>query len=168
MLFPLMVGVGAGVTLERYYLAERRSKKLWEKMKKEATKEKSNYKDGAKDSESIMDYINRAKRSHPQVRPRRTAAIKIMMILEGKENGSISRKTFEKAKAVVEEYCGIRNLKYEELGETILGGEINEECPEKPVLDVHKLECLTKEELILIAPKLKDLFANVAEHADRD
>ena len=170
MLFPLMIGVGAGVALERYYLAERRSKKFWEKMEKESAKAKEVFEDGTKDTgtaESIMDFINKAKRNHPQVVPRRTTAIKIMLKLEGKEDGPISRETFDRSKAVVEEYCGIRNLEYEEMGKTIRRGEINEECPETPVLDVHKLECLTKEELILIAPKLKDLFAAETENGDK-
>lgn len=168
MLFPLMIGVGAGVALERYYLAERRSKKFWEKMEKESAKVKREEAKDSKTAESIMDYINKAKRNHPQVVPRRTTAIKTMLKLEGKEDGPISRETFEKAKAVVEEYCGIRNLEYEEMGKTIRRGEINEECPETPVLDVHKLECLTKEELILIAPKLKDLFAAETENGDKE
>jgi hypothetical protein len=140
-------------------------------MEKEAAKEKSKYEDGAKSSEtaeSIMDYINKAKKNHPQVAPRRTAAIKTMLKLEGKEDGPISREIFDKTKAVVEEYCGIRNLEYEEAGKTICRGEIDEDCPETPVLDVRKLNCLTKEELILIAPKLKDLFANTGEHADKE
>ncbi len=170
MLFPLMIGVGAGVALERYYLAERRIKKYWEKMGKEAEKAEKSF-DDAKNSggtESIMDYINKAKKSHPQVVPRRAAATMLMKKLAGKEDGSISQETFEKAKAVVEEYCGIRNLEYDNEGGTIRRGEINEECPETPVLDVRKLICLTKEELILIAPKLKNLFVDVAEHADKD
>ena len=97
---------------------------------------------------------------HPAVVPRRTAAEKLMMKLEGSDKeDQISKETFEKTKAVVEEYCGIRKLEYNEELKTICGGEINEECPETPVLDVNKLEYLTKEELILIAPKLKDLFA---------
>ena len=161
MLFPLMIGVGAGVALERYYLAKRRSKKFWERMKKD-TKIKQNpvedeEKDG-KSAESIMDYINEAKKSHPQVVPRREAAVMLMKKLEGKEDGTISQETFEKTKTVVEEYCGIRNLEYSEVGKTIYRGEINEECPETPVLDAAKLDCLTKDELILIAPKLKDLY----------
>lgn len=171
MLFPLMVGVGAGVALERYYLAERRIKKYWEKMGKKAAKAEKSFDDDAKNSvgtESIMDYINKAKKNHPQVVPRRAAATMLMKKLAGKEDGSISQETFEKAKAVVEEYCGIRNLEYDNEGGSIRRGEINEECPEKPVLDVRKLICLTKEELILIAPKLKDLFADVAENADKD
>ena len=161
MLFPLMVGVGAGVALERYYLAKRRSKNFWEKMKKETEKKQKPIEDEAKDgksAESIMDFINKAKKNHPQVVPRREAAVMLMKKLEGKEDGTISQETFEKAKAVVEEYCGIRNLEYSEAGKTIYRGEINEECPETPVLDAAKLDCLTKEELILIAPKLKDLF----------
>ena len=161
MLFPLMVGVGAGVALERYYLAKRRSKNFWEKMKKETEKKQKPIEDEAKDgksAESIMDFINKAKKNHPQVVPRREAAVMLMKKLEGKEDGTISQETFEKTKAVVEEYCGIRNLEYSEAGKTIYRGEINEECPETPVLDAAKLDCLTKEELILIAPKLKDLF----------
>ena len=83
------------------------------------------------------------------------------MKLEGTEKeGIISKESFDRAKAVVEEYCGIRVLEYDEKNKTVCGGEIDEECPEKPVLDAHKLEYLTKEELILIAPKLKDLFAD--------
>ena len=170
MLFPLMVGVGAGVALERYYLAKHRSKKPWEKMKKDAEK-KQTVEDEAKNgktAESIMDYINKAKKSHPQVVPRREAAALLMKKLEGQEDGTISQETFEKAKAVVEEYCGIRNLEYTESGKTIYRGEINEECPETPILDVQKLECLTKEELILIAPKLKNLFAAEKENAEKD
>lgn len=168
MLFPLMIGVGAGVALERCYLEKCRRKKFWEEMERKYEKVKEEEAKGDGTGESIMDYINKAKRSHPQVVPRRTAAIKTMLKLEGKEDGSISREMFEKAKTVVEEYCGIRNLEYEEICKTIRRGEINEECPETPVLDVHKLECLTKEELILIAPKLKDLFAVKAESADRE
>lgn len=161
MLFPLMIGVGAGVALERYYLAERRSKKFWEKMGKEDAKAEKSFDDEAKNSgetESIMDYINKAKKNHPQVAPRRAAAAILMKKLEDKEDGSISQETFEKTKAVVEEYCGIRKLEYDEGAKFIYGGEINEECPEKPVLDQEKLKCLSKEELILIAPKLKGLF----------
>ena len=171
MLFPLMIGVGAGVALERYYLAERRIEKYWEKMKKEAAKAEKSFDDDVKNSggtESIMDYINKAKKSHPQVVPRRAAAIMLMKKLEGKKDGSITQETFEKAKAVVEEYCGIRNLEYTEAGKTIYRGEINEECPETPVLDAAKLECLTKEELILIAPKLKELFTAETESAEKD
>ena len=77
-------------------------------------------------------------------------------------------ETFEKTKSVVEEYCGIRNLEYSEAGKTIYRGEINEECPETPVLDAAKLDCLTKEELILIAPKLKGLFAAETESAEKE
>ena len=171
MLFPLMVGVGAGVALERYYLAKRRSKKFWEKMEKDAEKKQNSVEDETKDgvtTESIMDYINKAKKSHPQVVPRREAAALLMKKLEGQEDGTISQETFEKTKVVVEEYCGIRNLEYTEAGKTIYRGEINEECPETPILDVQKLECLTKEELILIAPKLKNLFAAEKENAEKD
>ena len=64
-------------------------------------------------------------------------------------------------------HCGIRNLEYSEEGKTIYRGEINEECPETPVLDVQKLECLTKEELILIAPKLKELFDAETESTEK-
>ena len=161
MLFPLMVGVGAGVALERYYLAKRRSKNFWEKIKKETGKKQKPVEDeakGGKSAESIMDFINKAKKNHPQVVPRREAAAMLMKKLEGKEDGTISQETFEKTKAIVEEYCGIRNLEYSEAGKTIYRGEINEECPETPVLDAAKLDCLTKDELILIAPKLKDLY----------
>ena len=171
MLFPLMVGLSAGVALERYCLAKRRSKKFWEKMKKDTEKKQNPVEDEAKDgktTESIMDYINKAKKSHPQVVPRREAAAMLMKKLERKEDGTISQETFEKTKSVVEEYCGIRNLEYSEAGKTIYRGEINEECPETPVLDVKKLECLTKEELILIAPKLKDLFAAETESAEKE
>lgn len=169
MLVPLMVGVGAGVALERYYLAKRRSKNFWEKMKKDAEKNQNAFEDDEKDgktAESIMDYINKAKKSHPLVVPRREAAMKLMKKLEGKEE-TISQETFEKTKSVVEEYCGIRNLEYSEEGKTIYRGEINEECPETPVLDVQKLECLTKEELILIAPKLKELFDAETESTEK-
>ena len=171
MLFPLMVGVGAGVALERYYFAKRRSKKFWEKMEKDAEKKQNSVEDETKDgktTESIMDYINKAKKNHPQVVPRREAAMKLMKMLEGKEDGTISQETFEKTKVVVEEYCGIRNLEYTEASKTIYHGEINEECPETPILDVQKLECLTKEELILIAPKLKDLFATETESEEKE
>ena len=171
MLFPLMVCVGAGVALERYYLAERRIRKYLEKTGKDAEKAEKRFDDAAKNSggtESIMDYINIAKKTHPQVVPRRKAATILMQKLAGKEDGSISQETFEKTKAVVEEYCGIRNLEYDSFGGSIRRGEINEECPETPVLDVRKLNCLTKEELILIAPKLKDLFVDIAEHTDKD
>lgn len=171
MLFPLMVGVGAGIALERYYFAKQRSKKFWEKMEKDAEKKQNSVEDETKDgktTESIMDYINKAKKSHPQVVPRREAAIKLMKMLEGKEDGTISQETFEKTKVVVEEYCGIRNLEYTEASKTIYHGEINEECPETPILDVQKLECLTKEELILIAPKLKDLFATETESEEKE
>ena len=83
------------------------------------------------------------------------------MKLEGTEKeGTISRESFDRAKVVVEEYCGIRELEFDEKNKTVCGGEIDEECPEKPVLDAHKLEYLTKEELILIAPKLQDLFVD--------
>ena len=171
MLFPLMVGVGAGVALERYYFAKQRSKKIWEKMKKDAEKNQNSVEDDEKDgktAESIMDYINKAKKSHPLVVPRREAAMKLMKKLEGKEEKTISQETFEKTKSVVEEYCGIRNLEYSEAGKTIYRGEINEECPETPVLDAAKLDCLTKEELILIAPKLKGLFAAETESAEKE
>ena len=165
MLFPLMVGMASGVVLERYYLAKRRREKFWKKMENESKKTERPVEDEAKDgetTESIMDYINKAKKNHPQVVPRREAATMLMRMLEGKEDGTFSHETFERAKVVVEEYCGIRNLEYEEAGKTIYHGEIDEGCPETPVLDVQKLKCLSKEELILIAPKLKDLFKEVA------
>ncbi len=159
MLFPLLIGVAAGVALERFVLAEKK-----EESKGKKKKEKDDNNDDGKDSDwtgSIKDYINKAKQNHPAAVPRRATAKKLMMNLESTEkDGTISKETFERAKAVVEEYCGICKLEYDEKNNTICGGEINEECPETPVLDVNKLECLTKEELILIAPKLKDLFEN--------
>ena len=75
-----------------------------------------------------------------------------------KNMGIEMRRMDERTKTVVEEYCGIRKLEYDEDAKSISGGEINEECPEKPVLDMEKLKCLSKEELILIAPKLEGLF----------
>ena len=161
MLFPLMIGVALGVTLERHYLSDKKEECKDKKKKDENGTEKD---DDSKDSDwrgSIKDYINEAKQNHPAAAPRRAAARKLLMKLEGLENVEIiSKETFERAKDVVEEYCGIRKLEYNEVLKIICGGEINEECPETPVLNVHKLECLTKEELILIAPKLKDLFAD--------
>ena len=157
MLFPLLIGVAAGVALERFVLAEKK-----EEGKGKKKKDKDDKKDDGKDSDwtgSIKDYINKAKQNHPAAVPRRATAKKLLMKLESTEkDGTISKENFERAKAVVEEYCGICKLEYDEKNKTICGGEINEECPETPVLDVHKLEYLTKEELILIAPKLKELF----------
>ena len=154
MLFPLLIGVAAGVALERYYLSDEADKGCKEKEKvKEDVKEKA---EEAKSS--IMDFINSAKRHHPVLLPRRGAAKKLMLLLEGDGDESISKETFEKTKTVVEEYCGIRKLEYDENAKSVCGGEINEECPEKPVLDMEKLKCLSREELILIAPKLSGLF----------
>jgi hypothetical protein len=90
--------------------------------------------------------------------PRRGTAKKLMIMLAGEEDGTITKETFEKTKTVVEEYCGIRKLEYDENAKSVCGGEINEECPEKPVLDMEKLKCLSRDELILIAPKLAGLF----------
>ena len=154
MLFPLLIGVAAGVALERYYLNDEADK---------SCKEKENVKEDvkAKSEEirsSIMDFINSAKRHHPVLLPRRSAAKKLMLLLEGDGDGTITKETFEKTKDVVEEYCGIRKLEYDENAKSVCGGEINEECPEKPVLDIEKLKCLSREELILIAPKLTGLF----------
>lgn len=154
MLFPLLIGVAAGVALERYYLSDEADKSCKEK-------EKVNEDVKAKSEEirsSIMDFINSAKRHHPVLLPRRSAANKLMMLLEGDGEGTITKETFEKTKTVVEEYCGIRKLEYDEGTKSVCGGEINEECPEKPVLDLEKLKCLGREELILIAPKLAGLF----------
>ena len=160
MLFPLMAGVAVGVALERHYLAGKDA----QSKSKERNKENPGEKDDGKEKDwtgSVKDYIRKAKQSHPAAVPRRATAKKLLMKLEGTEKeGTISRETFDRAKAVVEEYCGIRALEYDEKNKTVCGGEIDEECPEKPVLDAHKLEYLTKEELILIAPKLKDLFAD--------
>lgn len=154
MLFPLLIGVAAGVALERYYLSDEADKDCKEKEKvKEDVKEKA---EEAKSS--IMDFINSAKRHHPVLLPRRGAAKKLMLLLEGDGDGTITKETFEKTKTVVEEYCGIRKLEYDENAKSVCGGEINEECPEKPVLDMEKLKCLNREELILIAPKLSGLF----------
>jgi len=82
----------------------------------------------------------------------------LMIMLADEEDGTITKEIFDRTKTVVEEYCGIRKLEYDEDAKSICGGEINEECPEKPVLDMEKLKCLSKEELILIAPKLEGLF----------
>ncbi len=89
---------------------------------------------------------------------RRGTAKKLMIMLAGEEDGTIIKEIFDRTKTVVEEYCGIRKLEYDEDAKSICGGEINEECPENPVLDMEKLKCLSKEELILIAPKLEGLF----------
>lgn len=152
MLFPLLIGVAAGVALERYYLSE-------DKDCKEKEKVKEDVKAKAEDAKSsIMDFINSAKRNHPVLLPRHGAAKKLMLLLEGDGDGTITKETFERTKTVVEEYCGIRKLEYDEGAKSICGGEINEECPEKPVLDQDKLKCLSREELILIAPKLEGLF----------
>ena len=154
MLFPLMVGIAAGVALERYYLSD--EKKDGDKKKEEKVcDDKEKQGDGVKSS--IMDFINSAKRNHPAILPRRAAAKKLLLILEG-GNGEISKETFERTKDVVEEYCGIRKLEYDEKAKSVCGGEINEECPETPVLSLSKLNCLTREELNLIAPKLKGLY----------
>lgn len=154
MLFPLLIGVAAGVALERYYLNDEAEKSCKEK-------EKVNEDVKAKSEEirsSIMDFINSAKRHHPVLLPRRGTAKKLMIMLAGEEDGTITKETFEKTKTVVEEYCGIRKLEYDENAKSVCGGEINEECPEKPVLDMEKLKCLSREELTLIAPKLAGLF----------
>ena len=152
MLFPLLIGVAAGVALERYYLSEDIDSKEKEKVKEDVKAKAEETK------RSIMDFINFAKRHHPVLLPRRNAAKKLMLMLEGSD-GTITKDTFEKTKTVVEEYCGIRKLEYDEGSKSICGGEINEECPEKPALDTDKLECLSKAELILIAPKLEGLFS---------
>lgn len=159
MLFPLLIGVAAGVALERFVLAEKKEESK-DKKKQEKGKEKEDNKESDWTG-SIKDYINKAKQNHPAAVPRRATAKRLMMKLGGTEKErTIAKETFDRTKAVVEEYCGICKLEYDEKNKTIFGGEINEECPETPVLDVHKLECLSKEELILIAPKLKDLFEN--------
>ncbi len=152
MLFPLLVGVAAGVALERYYLSDEVDKSCQEKVKEDVKAKAEETKS------SIMDFINSAKRHHPVLLPRRGAAKKLMLLLEGDENGTITPKTFERTKTVVEEYCGIRKLEYNEDSKSVCGGETNEECPEKPVLDLEKLKCLSRKELILIAPKLAELF----------
>ena len=152
MLFPLLIGVAAGVGLERYYLSEDKGCNEKEEVKEDVKEKAEEVKS------SIMDFINSAKRRHPVLIPRRNAAKKLMLMLEGSD-GTITKDTFEKTKTVVEEYCGIRKLEYDEGSKSICGGEINEECPEKPVLDTDKLECLSKAELILIAPKLEGLFS---------
>ena len=162
MLFPLLIGVAAGVALERYYLAEKDAECKAKEKKKDEPKAKEEEKKNEQTS-SIMDFINKAKQRHPAVVPRRIAAKKLMMKLEGSDKEEqISKETFEKTKAVVEEYCGIRKLEYDEEEKTVCGGEIDEECPETPILDSAKLDCLTKAEVILIAPKLKDLFMDEA------
>ena len=154
MLFPLLIGVAAGVVLERCFLNDEADNGCKEKEKvKEEVKEKA---EEAKSS--IMDFINSAKKHHPVLLPRRGAAKKLMLLLEGDGDGTITKETFEKTQDVVEEYCGIRKLEYDENAKSVCGGEINEECPEKPVLDIEKLKCLSREELILIAPKLAGLF----------
>lgn len=155
MLFPLLIGVAAGVALERCLLSNEADNGCKEKEKvKEEVKEKA---EEAKSS--IMDFINSAKKHHPVLLPRRGTAKKLMIMLAGEEDGTIAKETFDRTKTVVEEYCGIRKLEYDEAAKSICGGEINEECPEKPVLDSDKLECLSKAELILIAPKLEGLFS---------
>lgn len=160
MLFPLLIGVAAGVALEKYVLADG-EEECKDKKKK---RDKGGEMDDGQENDwtgSVKDYIRKAKQSHPKAVPRRATAKKLLMKLEGTEKeGTISRETFDRAKAVVEAYCGIRALEFDEKNKTVCGGEIDEECPEKPVLDANKLEYLTKEELILIAPKLKDLFAD--------
>ena len=160
MLLPLLIGVAAGVALGKYVLADEKEGCKDKKKKKDDPGEK----DDGKENDwtgSVKDYIRKAKQSHPAAVPRRATAKKLLMMLEGTEKeGTISRESFDRAKAVVEEYCGIRKLEYDEKNKTICGGEIDEGCPENPVLDAHKLEYLTTEELILIAPKLQDLFVN--------
>ena len=151
MLFPLLIGVAAGVALERYYLSEDIDSKEKENVKEDVKAKAEETK------RSIMDFINFAKRHHPVLLPRRNAAKKLMLMLEGSDEG-ITKEIFDRTKSVAEEYCGIRKLEYDEGSKSICGGEINEECPEKPVLDMNKLECLSKAELILIAPKLEGLF----------
>lgn len=154
MLFPLLIGVAAGVAMERYFLNDEADKGCREK-----EKVKEDMKEGVEEAKSsIMDFINSAKKHHPVLLPRRGTAKKLMIMLEGEEDGTITKESFDSTKTVVEEYCGIRKLEYDESAKSICGGEINEECPEKPVLDQEKLKCLSREELILIAPKLKGLF----------
>jgi len=155
MLFPLVIGVATGVAIQKYLLDDETCCKKKEKEKivsDSGAKEK-----GESVKSSIMDFINNAKKQHPALGTRHASAKKLLLKLEGSEK-EISKETFKQAKAVVEEYCGLRKLEYDEETKTICGGEINEECPEVPVLDSAKLDCLAKEELILIAPKLKDLF----------
>lgn len=154
MLFPLLIGVAAGVVLERCFLSDEADKGC-----KEKEKVKEDVKEGVEEAKSsIMDFINSAKKHHPVLLPRRGTAKKLMIMLAGEEDGTITKETFDRTKTVVEEYCGIRKLEYDEEAKSICGGEINEECPEKPVLDQEKLKCLSREELILIAPKLAGLF----------
>ena len=155
MLFPLLIGVAAGVAIQNF-LSDDDAK---------GCKKKDKLNDNVVTGEegecngkgSIMDFINEAKKHHPALRIRQAAAEKLMLKLEGAED-EITKETFARSKAVVEEYCGLRKLEYDEEDKTICGGEINEDCPENPTLDSAKLDCLTKEELILIAPKLKDMF----------
>lgn len=160
MLFPLMIGVAAGIAIQRCFLDDEEDKCCKQKEKERVSCDAVDADKEGDVKSSIMDFINKAKQNHPEVVPRRNTAVKLLQILAGKEK-EITFENFDRAKAVVEEYCGIRKLLFDEENKTVCGGEINEECPETPVLDVHKLECLTKEELILIAPKLKDLFADV-------
>ena len=165
MLFPLVIGVAAGVAIQKYLLDDETCCKKKEKEKKADGPGEDEKEESAKSS--IMDFINNAKRKHPALGTRRAAAKKLLLKLEGtEEEGNVSRETFDRTKTVVEEYCGLRNLEYDEETKTICGGEINEECPETPVLDSAKLDCLTKEELILIAPKLKELFKTEERNGD--
>ena len=163
MLFPLVIGVAAGVAIQKYLLDDETCCKKKEKEKKADEPGKDEKEESAKSS--IMDIINNAKRKHPALGTRRAAAKKLLLKLEGSEE-EISKEAFERAKSVVEEYCGLRKLEYDEETKTICGGEINEECPEEPALDSAKLDCLAKEELILIAPKLKDLFKTEEGNGD--
>ena len=103
MLFPLMAGVAVGVALERHYLAGKDA----QSKSKERNKENPGEKDDGKEKDwtgSVKDYIRKAKQSHPAAVPRRATAKKLLMMLEGTEKeGTISRESFDRAKAVVEE-----------------------------------------------------------------
>ena len=105
MLFPLLIGVAAGVALERYYLSDEADKGCKEKEKvKEDVKAKA---EEAKSS--IMDFINSAKRRHPVLLPRRETAKKLMIMLAGAEDGTITATT-ETAIINIECICALRCL----------------------------------------------------------
>ena len=89
---------------------------------------------------------------------RLTAARIIMKKLIAENNEYLSKDNFESAKKILEDVTGLVNLTYDEKECDIIDGGLTLDLAGiKPKITIYKASALTKDEMIAIAPELKEI-----------
>lgn len=89
---------------------------------------------------------------------RLTAARIVMKKLIAENNEYLSKENFESSKKILEDVTGITNLTYDEKEcEIIDGGLTLDLAGIKPKITIYKASALTKEEMLVLCPELKEI-----------